>query len=203
MNTKTLKIVTALVVIAGFIFLAHGFFSQKTEKAQALPPAIKMKLFQGQNPPYNFTFEYPEAWRVRERGYKGDYDMVEVMSPSDKAALVTPGLFITKKALRGSDTPESLMAAWLREEGRYKDFKASPAQGMTVAGQKGLKTKYGYALSLPLWTSNAQEFRIKKEQIIFVRGDASFQITFMGTDEQFKTYKPVFDRTLATLKFLD
>jgi hypothetical protein len=203
MKSRLFKIITGILGCVALILLMGYFAMQRHEGVQALPPTVKLKIFQGQNPPFNFVFEYPEAWRVKERGYKGDYDMVEVMSVSDKDTLVIPGVFITKKVLHPNDTAESLMKAWLRDESHYKNFKASSSKRTEVAGQKGVKVEYGYRLPLPLWTSGAQDVPLQKVQIIFIRGDAAFQITFMGTGEQFKTYKPIFNHILETFKFLD
>lgn len=204
MNAKSLKIAAAIVILAGLVLLARGFPPRRAERPlQVLPANIPMKPFQGKNPPYNFTFEYPEAWRVNERGYRGDYDMVEVMDVSNKNALTMPGMFITKKNLRAGDSEEGLMKSWLGEEGRYRNFKVTSRGNAEAADQKALRSEYSYALSLPLWAGGAQEVRIKKEQIIFIRGDASFQITFVGSEDQFRIYRPVFDRMLQTLKFRD
>ncbi len=196
------KAVFVLCLIVALLFLGR-LSAQKTGTGPALPPAIKFKAFQSANPPFNFMFEYPDTWRVRERSYKGDYDMVEVMGITDKNSPVMPGAFITKRSLAaGGSTLKGLMDAWLQTESRYKGFKVLSSGDTEIAGQKALKTEYTYTLSLPLWNSGAKSVTMKKEQTIMARGGESFEITFLGTDEQFKIYGPVFQRVLKSLKFL-
>ena len=77
------RALVVLCVIAAFYFVGH-FSAQKKIPEQVLPPVIKFKVFQSKNPPFNFTFEYPDVWHARERGYQGSYDMVEVMGAPGK-----------------------------------------------------------------------------------------------------------------------
>ena len=196
------RTVFVLCLIAVLFFLGH-LSAQRKGAEPVLPPAIKFKVFQGKNPPFNFTFEYPEAWRVKEGGYKGNYDMVAVLGVTNKNAPMIPGMFITKRSVAGGGNPKSLMEGWLKTESRYKNFKVLSSEDADVYGQKALKSEYVYTLSLPLWNSSAQKVMVRKEQVVTVKGEASFEITFMGTDEQFKIYKPIFRHMLETFRFLD
>jgi hypothetical protein len=202
-KTKGSVILAAGVLFLAIALFAKGAYFQKNGNGQALPPAIKTKLFQMKNPPFDFTFEYLEAWRVSERGYKGDYDMVEIMATGDKDRLVVPGMFITKKALQAGETVATLMASWLKKEGRYEDFTASSPKNFEIGGRKGLRAGYGYKMALPLGVVGAEKVSFKKGQVVVIKGGFSYQITFMGTDEQYNTYKPVFEHLLRTFKFKD
>jgi len=194
------RALVVLCVIAAFYFVGH-FSAQKKIPEQVLPPVIKFKVFQSKNPPFNFTFEYPDVWHARERGYQGSYDMVEVMGAPGKNSPLMPGIFVTKKALAGGGTLNGLMDAWLKTEGRYRNFKVFSSRDIEVSGQKALETEYGYVLSLPLMSSKAKSITVKKEQIVVVKDNASFELTFIGTEEQFKIYKPIFRHALETFEF--
>lgn len=201
---KLFKVTAVVFCVTALSFIMIKALVQKKETLQTLPPAVKLRWFQGKNPPFNFTFEYPEAWRVRERGYRGDYDMVEVIGTSEKDSPLLPGIFVTKRSQgSGEGTPQRLTEEWLKTEGRYKDFKILSSKETEIAGLRGQKTEYVYSLSLPLWSSQARKVTVKKEQNIFLSGNDSFQITFMGTEEQYKIYLPFFRHVLKTFKFLD
>jgi hypothetical protein len=162
-----------------------------------------VKLFQGKNPPYNFTFEYPEGWKMKETGYRGDYDRVEVMGSADKNPLFIPGIFITKRPRKDGHTAANLMSAWIKEESHYRNFKILDSKTFSMAGVQGLETRYRYAVSLPPWSVSARNVGVIKRKVVFIRGDAAYQITFSGTEEQHKIYRPVFDHVLKTFRFTD
>lgn len=193
---------TAFVLCLSAVLFFTGHLSmQKKRQEQALPPAIKFKMFRSTNPAFNFSFEYPDVWRIQERGYQGDYDMVEVLGTSHKSTPLVPGIFITKRILADGGTSQGLMDAWLKTESRYKNFRVLSSKDVAVSGQKALETEYTYVLSLPLWDSSSGDVSVKKEQIVMIKNKASFEVTFMGTKEQFKSYKPIFRHVLETFKF--
>ena len=202
MKSKVIKIGVALFILITAFFVSKSFFTVNPVRMQALSTSVKLKLYQGKNPPYDFTFEYPEIWKKTERGYSGDYDMVEVMGSVDKNPLFIPGIFITKRSHKENDTLTGIMGVWIKEESRYSNFKILDSKSVFVAGVEGLETRYRYTLSLPPWAVSSQEVGVIKRQMVFIRGEATYQLTFSGTEEQQAIYQPVFDHVLKTFRFV-
>ena len=116
--------VIVISVLAGAFFFfrfQNGDVAFKAE--QKIPDAVKLKLYQAKNPPFNFTFEYPESWRTREIGFKGQYDMAQILGPQDKKTGSVPAVFIVLKPLQGQETLSQLSESLLSDEKRFPKFK--------------------------------------------------------------------------------
>ncbi len=192
-----------ILVLAVFFIMYFSFKNKEDRKPPVLPSAIQMNVFSGENPPFNFSFEYPRAWRVMFRNYEGDYDMVEILNAGVENSATVPGFFITKSSLREAGTLEVLMDSWIKEENRYRGFALASRQEIQIAGQEALQAEYRYKTKLPLRTAGAPDTVIKKKHIVLIREDYSIQITFAGDEEQFNFLQPIFDHVLATFRFAD
>ena len=89
---------------------------------QRIPAAIELVSFRGENPPFDFTFEYPEAWRVSETKLSEDSHMVQVFGPQDPVTQVVPGIFATVKATSDQELSPVIAEAILKKEQQFKRF---------------------------------------------------------------------------------
>lgn len=201
---KNLRIfLAALLVLAAGIFFFRFLAGGGSKVARQLPASIAVKLFQGKNPPFDFTFEYPAVWRVKERELKGQFDMVQVTGPQDPVTRVIPGIFVKIQEAKGSDTLQTIAEVFPKREQRFGGFKQLDNAEATVGGIKGRCLEYQYILKLPFQSKIAKDATLRRGEIFILRKHKLYQISSWMTEEQHKIYKLVFDHVLETFKFLD
>lgn len=203
MKNKPLIIVVILLIIAigSFYFLTHQTASSPKQK---IPASIKLKTFQGTNPPFDFSFEYPEAWEANEvRIAQQGLNMVQVFGPQDKLSKVVPGIFINLRQLKASAATSVVAEAIVQQEKKFKTFKSLFRKEEQVGGVKALHVGFQYALSLPMNSRRAKKTVLKREEVYLERKGMAYQISFWLTEEQYKIYKPIFDHVLKTLRFIN
>ena len=201
---KNLGIILAiLLVVAMGIFFYRFSEGGLLKEVRKLPASIALKLFQGKNPPFNFTFEYPAAWKVKEREFKGQFDMVQVTGYQDPATRVIPGIFVKAQDVKETVVLESLANTFPKKEQRFKNFKQLYNDEVAIGGIKGRRLEYQYILKLPFQSKIAKDTLLKREEIFIPRKHKLYQISSWMTEEQYEIYKPVLDHILETFKFLD
>jgi len=77
-----------------------------SKETQKRPTSIGLKLFQGKKPPFDFMFEYPAAWKIKEREFKNQFNMVQVAGPRDSITRMIPGIFV-----KAQDVKETVVLA--------------------------------------------------------------------------------------------
>ena len=201
---KNLGIILAILLgVALGIFFYRFLGSGPLKEPRKLPASISLKLFQGKNPPFDFTFEYPVAWKVKERESKGQLDMVQVTGRQDPATRVIPGIFVKARDVKEAVVLKSIADTFLKREQRFKSFKQLYNDEVTVGGIKGRRLGYQYILRLPFQSKIAQDTLLKRGEIFIFRKHKLYQISSWMTEEQYKIYEPVSDHILETFKFLD
>jgi hypothetical protein len=197
------------VVLAVLLLVALGIFSVKflgkgsPKEVRKLPAAITLKLFQGKNPPFDFTFEYPAAWKVKEREFKDQFDMVQITGPQDRVTRVIPGIFVKVQKEKDAVTLESLAESFPKKEQQFKEFKQLSNNEVVIGGISGKRLEYQYILQLPLQAKIAKDTLLKRGEIFIPRKHKMYQISTWMTEAQYKMYKPVLDHALETFTFLD
>ncbi|MFA5168710.1 MAG: PsbP-related protein [Candidatus Omnitrophota bacterium] len=201
---KNLGIIFAvlLVIVIGISF-SRFLEVRLIKKTRKLPASISLKLFQGENPPFNFTFEYPAAWKMKEREFKDQFDMVQVIGSQDPVTRVIPGIFVKTRDVGKTIALESMADTFSKKEQQFKGFKQLYNGEITVGGVKGRRLEYQYILKLPLQSKIAKDTLLKRGEIFILRKQKLYQISFWMTEEQHKIYTPVSDHILETFKFLD
>ncbi len=201
---KNMGILLAILLVIGMGFLFFRFpGGERFKDARKLPASITLKLFQGKNPPFDFTFEYPAAWKVKEREFKGQFDLVQVAGPQDSASRVIPGIFVKAQAMKETVVLESLADTFSKKEQRFKSFKQLYSNAIIVGGIKGRRLEYQYILKLPVQSKIAKDTLLRRGEIFIPRKQKMYQISSWMTEEQYKIYRPVLDHILETFKFLD
>lgn len=198
-----LGIVLAVLLVIGtgiFFFRSSGGGTLKED--QKLPASITLKTFQGKNPPFDFTFEYPVAWKEKVRDLKGRLEMVQVTGPQDPVTKVIPGIFVRIQEMKGSDSLETIAEVFPNREQRFGDFKQLYNAGITIGGVAARRLEYQYILKLPMRSKIAKDTLLKRGEIFILRKQKLYQISFWMTEEQHKIYRPVLEHILVTFKFL-
>lgn len=201
---KNLGIILAiLLVMALGVFFYRFLGSEPLKETRKLPVSITLKLFQEKNPPFDFTFEYPAAWKMKEREFKGQFDMVQVTGHQDPVTRVIPGIFVKARDVKKPIVLKNIVDTFSKKEQRFKDFKQLYNDEVTVGGIKGRRLEYQYVLKLPFLSKIAKDTSLKRGEIFIFRKNKLYQISSWMTEEQYKIYKPVLDHILETFKFLD
>lgn len=163
--------------------------------------AQKYQTYKSSDPAFNFTFEYPETWKMLEsRGKTENYAMVHAIGPRDEQKEFSVGFFITIKEA-GDQTTDELLLKHIKSVERFKDFRVIKQRKKHVAGQPNPSAVYQYTMNLPLHKLNAKQEIMREESGFLVKEGKSYNLNFLGTEEQFEKYKPVFQKLLNTFRF--
>ena len=127
--------------------------------------------------------------------------MVHATGPRDDQKEFSVGFFITVKEMGTNQTTDDLLSEFIKSVERFKNFKIIEQKKKQVAGQPNSSMVYQYAATLPLRKLNAKQELIKTETGFVVQGEKSYHLNFVGTEEQFEKYKPVFQKVLTTFRF--
>lgn len=192
----------AAALLAGVFVLFQNSRASFDMKRQ-MPDSIKLKTFEGTNPPFDFVFEYPEAWKVKEVQPSEELNMVQVLGPRDPVTKVIPGIFFTVQTAKGKELDPAAIDAALQKEKRFKDFEEFPTKEELIGGAKALHLNFQYVLLLPMWSQNAKDTVLKRSEVYTLRDGKIYRIKLWMTEEQYKIYRPIFDHILKTFKFLD
>ena len=189
-NSKTFVIGTILVLAVSFYLIKNSGRDHQ-----------KYQTFKSENPAFNFTFEYPETWKIRETEGKTDpYAMVHATGPRDNQKEFSVGFFITVKDIE-NQTSDRLLADHLKSVERFKNFKIVEQKKNRINGETNPFAIYQYILMLPFQKIGAQAELVKTETGFVVQGEKSYHLNFVGTEKQFEKYKPVFQKVLTTFRF--
>jgi len=195
-----------LVLLFGiFIYfkLGHKGKNVLSESKQRSSVSAHAKTFRGTNPPFDFTFEYPESWKAHEVIKPQDFNMVQVRGPQDSRTKVIPGIFVTVRTVTVKMTPSEIADAILKKEARIKGFKEILRKDDPIGGVKALRLIFQYVLPLPMRFANAKDTLVKRQEVYLLRKGKEYRISFWLTEEQYKIYKSDLNQALKTFKFLD
>ncbi len=189
-----------LLAFAGYAF----YFSQKLDhKPRAEMAMAKQTVFLSKNPAFDFSFEYPEGeWRPREsQGRKQKYDSLYLQGPIDKLNEFAGLIVLTVKPLEAGMSASDLLEAYLTTASNLKKFKILSRKSMSVGGEKAFAAICEQEMLLPREKLDAKPVQVRQSTIFLVRGDKSFEFSFIFTAAQYSIYKPVFEHILKTFKF--
>lgn len=201
-NKNIFLICLSIGLIAGCLFIVkHSFFGHPLK--QVIPAAIKMKIFQGDNPPFNFIFEYPETWEVKTQRYKEKFDMVGVLGSQEPKTRFSVSMFVTKKSAQPEITASEMAEEFLNKQKSFSEFKILRKQEQKTSFGKIFYVDYQHTEKLPLYHSERLKTIIKEKAAFLIRNNYSYKIVFSGTEEQYKVYLLIFNHFLETFKFTD
>jgi hypothetical protein len=202
-NRKIILFISGVALL----FFLFGIFlylrpAQPTSVAGHRPlPSIYWKTFDGTNPPFNFVFECPVSWKVKETKLAESFNMVQVLGPQDKTTKVIPAIYIKVKESKGEDVSSSFSQTILKKEGRFRGFKKLHEGSDVIGGVKGLRLGYQYVLPLPMRSMHAQDTVLRREEVLVENGGKSYQISFWTLGKNFEVDKIFFEYLLKSFKF--
>ena len=203
---KALLWILILLVLAGGVaafFYFKPLATSSLNPKKQIPPSIALKAFQGENPPFDFTFEYPDAWKLKAHTFKDQLDIVQLLGPQDPVTRTIPGISFKIQKASGEATPASIAASFTKREGKIRGFNQLYNGAVTLGGIEGSRLEFQYVMPLPFRSKNAKPTLMKRQECFVKKGDKIYQISLFMTEEQFKIYQPVFDRVVESFKFLD
>lgn len=190
-----------LICLLGAVFFQQ--YAEKPSKGEKLKKDYL--IYQSKNPSLDFTFQYPSVgWTVDEsEGVGQSYDAVQLLGPRDHQNQYSTSFAVTVKTNDSGVKAEDQLDAFLKTMERFRDFKILEKGKVGIQNNNYPIATYGYVARLPLWKKNAKDVLMREEVVFLSHQKKSYRITYLGTAEQNRASKSVFEHLLKTFKFLD
>lgn len=193
--------------ILGLGFLGYWIFFRNScavssPKASPLTASMNWKVFQAEDPPFNFSFEYPSSWKASTSRFTGEFDMISIMGPHEDKTKFTASFYIVKKTAAGK-RKEQLADDILKEKEELTGFKLLGRKNQKTPSGSMLDVEYQYDSKLPLYAPQRYDAVIQTKELFFIKGDFLYRFSFNGTQEQYKIFLPFFEHLVNTFRFKD
>ncbi len=204
-NKKIIFLLLGVGLIGSMLFFLISFRKPTAhrQKLSGLPTSAQWKTFQGENPPFNFTFEYPAAWKTITSRFSGKFDLVSVSGPQEEKTRFVVSVFVTKKSVPSGKTVEQLAEDALSKKKGLPKFEMHQKKERKTGLGTMLGVEYQYTDILPLYAPQRQKVIIRNQELFLIKNNFYYRISFIGTQDQYNAFLSAFDHTLETFKLLD
>ncbi|HNX68357.1 MAG TPA: hypothetical protein PLL75_00690 [Candidatus Omnitrophota bacterium] len=198
MKRKILLLV--LLAVAAVLFV----FSGKEEAPTPQAPMMRERtsLFSGMPPFLNLTFAYPEGWKISvSRSRASEEGVAQMIGPRDQNFQFSVSFAVIGKKKTGAIALENEAEGLLERNKSLAQFKIVSKGPAQVAGQAARRVAFDFVISLPVSVPEAPSVAMREEVILISRGDLLYQIHFVGTLEQYRKNRILFENFLRSLRF--
>ncbi len=203
-NKKTFLLIGMILLGAVLVLWLSLYRPTVSPQKTSIPfTPSSWKAFHEKNPPFDFSFEYPTTWKMSTSQFSGKFDMVSVLGPQDTKTKFSVSIFIVKKSAPFNQTGAQIAENVLSGKKRFLEFELIKKGNQQISAGTVPYIEYQYVSLLPLYAPEKQRAVILNRELFLIRKNFYYQISFVGTREQYKTFLPFFEHTLETLHFTD
>ncbi|MBI3325017.1 MAG: hypothetical protein HYZ92_07020 [Candidatus Omnitrophica bacterium] len=153
--------------------------------------------------PLPFTFEYPNNWLVgAEQGREQPYWQIVILGPRNATSQVSAGMTIRRLPTKAGgglyENLDSLAAARRRQYEANTTFSLIQEGAVSIQAIQARQVEFSVFVPLP--EGRAKPTQLRHRLVQFALDDHLYELLYMADAADFKTYEPVFDRLLASLR---
>jgi len=156
---------------------------------------------------FDISFKHPAGLEVRERrGSYGSFIQAQIVDPSilkekKMRSSITLTIYPKSKVKFKPVTAQGLSEDTKNKRLTLKDAKLLSSSKLSLKGLDAIDQTLTYSM-INLWKRDAKLFPIKERMVYFEKGDNLYEIRLTDLEEDFDSNLMIFDKVLASLKFL-
>src|SRR3990172_3731369 len=162
--------------------------------------------FASADPKLDFTFLYPNEWRVREI-VEASYEEVFVTGPRNKENTFSLAMLVRATELSEAGgqhiSLKQLVADYLAKSQPASRFRETSRTYGSLAGLDAIEIETAYTLPLPINTVNPKETSILERKIFFIKAGRFYEVMYGAVEEDYYQYLDTFRNMLQTFEFRD